>query len=577
MILLLLSLDLDDLAPRALRETAVIVARDGERAAVVDRAAALWVGEGRLTRVATLAQVPDGLELGAGGLLLWSVTREGLWTETQVELRDARGRLSRTQLVEGPASGALALDDGFALAFPSEILLIAEGGAREVPLPLLEPELLSASEGTLIVHGEGGASASVDLATGCARGEPGEGPLARWLQACAALGCAQPDGAPGPQILTPAQAVQAEQARQATIRAAVAARSPALLAGLWVRGRDAIQALAPGPAAGKARFTTLTGDRLSAPSDTFGPDGALILQDIDDDLQGWTDGPLAPGCHARVLLAPASATMAARMDEAREARKQAHDRCADQVRVLPVGLLPDSVQGPTLRYASPSGDLLARRLGPLGPAQVRLDIASLTPRGDPLTELGQLPLYNPEWIVSAAKADEMILDVDGSALIAASWELLRVDPSVQRVARMALPGPVEGLSVRKNGTVDAVVGGQRAVIDLDHQTARYYDPAPASAPAPAAVEPGPWRIAGSAIEKLGPDGKVVARTTLPLPPRVVARAGSGAVVQTALGLFGLDADGKLSWKLPDAGAWVVTRGYLLVGTSSGVAGFRLAR
>lgn len=570
MLLLLLALDVAGLAPRALQKSAVLVARDGDTAAVVDQQAALWVGEGRLTKVATLPTIPDGLALAERGLALWSVTREGLWTESHVALRDREGQLLRELTVQGPAQSAVATGSGFALAFPGEVLLLEPDRAREVPIPLLSVEQMSASEGVLIVHGDGGRAATVDLELGCARlASPVDGALERWLQARAQAVC-------DPRSATAQAAEDAEAARDAAIRGAIAARSPALLAGLGVLGREAVLALAPRAVEGKPRFVTLSGDTLQARPGTFGPEGAILLQDIDDDLEGWAEGTYAPACHARLLLAPSTAAMAARMSEAIYARKRAEDACAGEIRLLAVGQLADTTRGPTLRYTSAQGDLLARRSGPIGPHQVRLDIASLTPKGDPLTSLGQLPLYSSEWIVPGARATEIIQDVDGSAIIAAGWDLVRVDSSGKRVARMSLPGPASALSVRTNGSLDAVVGGQRAVVDLDQQTVRWFEAAPGASPSPPVRARGPWSVEGGDVVHTRADGKRT-RISLATPALDVAAAGSGAVVETALGLFGLDGEGKPTWKLPDAGAWTVTKGVLIVGQSTGITGYRLPR
>lgn len=571
MIPLLLALDLAGIAPRSLQKSAVVVARDGDASAVVDREAGLWLGEGRLSKVATLSVIPDGMALSEQGLALWSVRREGLWTESHVELRDRGGALRREATVQGPAQSATATEDGFAIGFPGEVLLIEPDRAREVPVPLLSVERLRARDGSLLVHSEDERAAVIDLERGCVTTTPEPtGALERWLEARARVVC-------DPGLPTARATVEAEEARNAAIRGAVAARLPSLLAGLGVLGRETVLALAPRPEQGRPRFTTISGaERIQAAKGSFGDEGAILLQDVDDDLEDWAKGVLAPACEARILLVPTSAHMAARMAEAAAARARAGDRCADQIAVMPVGRLSDELVGPTLRYVSAQGDLLARRTGPFGPAQVRLDIASLTPRGDPLTTLGQLPLYSPEWNIPTAKATEIVLDVDGSAVIAAGWELVRVDASGKRVARMTLPGPVERPSVRTNGTIDAVVGGQLAVIDLDKQIARYSEPAPPGSASPPVRETGRWAIDGGRVVHVGSDGKPTV-ISLPTPALEVAAAGSGAVVATAYGLFGLDADGKPTWKLPDTGAWVITRGVLIVGLSTGITGFRLPR
>lgn len=567
--LLLLALDLAGLAPRALQKTGVQVARHGEAAAVVDREAALWVGEGRLKKVASLAVIPDGIALGDDGLALWSLRREGLWTETRLERRGLDGALLDEAVVQGPALFGVALEDGFAVALPGQLALLREQGLRLVALPVLLPELVTEAEGTLLVRG-GDQRASVDLETGCARAvEPGPSALEAWLVARAEAAC-------DPRAARPELAVDAEAARAAAIRGAVAARSPGLLAGLGVLGREAVLALAPRADGGKGRFTTLSGDVLPGRPGLFGAEGAVLVQDVDDDLEGWAEGEHAPACHARLLLVGSTPGAAARNRETVAARRRAGDDCADQIVALQAGELVDTVAGPTLRFSSPRGDLLARRVGPLGPAQVRLDIASLTPRGDALTALGQLPSYNSEWMIPAARAAEIALDVDGSAIIAAGWDLVRVDPSGRRVARLALPGPVGALGVRTNGTIDAVVGGQRAVVDLDDQQVRWFEAAPGASPSPPVRERGPWSVEGGQLWRAGADGQR-RRIALAVPALDVAAAGSGAVVETALGLFGLDAEGKPSWKLPDAGAWAVSRGVLIVGTAAGVAGYRLPR
>ncbi len=568
MLWLVLALDLAGIRPGSLRESAVLVARRGELAAVVDREAGLWVGEGRLTRVASLGSVPDGIALGEGVIGTWSVERTGLLTETSMELYDLKGASLEHRGLEGPAVQALGLEGEVAFAFPGMVELLADDRPREVIIPLVSVERLSVSDRTLLVHGDGGRAVSVDLDRGCAEAHfPPESALDRWLLARTTAWC-QPST--GRAIGSPEE----QAARDAAIRGAVAAGSPALLAGLGVVTRHQIAALAPGPEEGKARFTQLSGEKLSAKSGTFGPEGAVILQDRAAELSGWAEGDYAPACYARVLLVSSTPELAARAEELVRAR--ARDDCAGELRALPSGVLLDSVAGSTVRYTSSGGDLLARRVGPYGPAQVRLDIASLTPKGDGLLELGQLPNLYQEWIVPAAKATELVLDVDGSAVCAAGWEVLRVDPTGKRVARVPLLGPVEALALRKNGSVDLVTGGQQAVVDLDRPTVHHYDPAPGAKASTPARERGPWSVEGGALWLQESGGRKV-KIPLALPALDVAAAGSGAVVETPLGLVGLDGDAEPIWRMADTGAWAVTKGMLVVGTAGGVAGYRLPR
>lgn len=570
--MLMLAGELDGWKPKEVVEQALISARDGDLAVVVDRTAGLWIGEGRLRQVATLESVPTGLALGED-LALWRVAREGLWTRTTVEIRDRGGAVLRTETTDGPATDVLPLPGGFVVSLPGELRLIAgDAPVRVIPLPFLVTESLELDDGWMKIYGDGGSFSAVDLESGCPSPLPDEGdPLTRLIRWRAREACADQRALPADVL------IEAEEARAAAIRGAVAARSPALLAALGVRTRDDISALAPGAVQGTTRLTFLGDQQLSAPSGTFGHAGAILLQDVDTDLAGWAKRPWGPACNARILLIPTSASRAARYSQHLARLHATGEPCADQVALMPVGTLRDPVAGPTIRYTAPNGNLLARRTGLAGPMQVRLDVASLTPQGDPLTALGKLPLYAPAWIVPAARAFEATLDVDGSLVAAAGWEIIRVDPGGRRVARKALPGPVHDLAIRKNGTIDAVVGGQRVVIDLDKDEVHWHEAGAADQPTTPARETGPWSVEGTTVRRAASSGRPALVRALPVELRAIAALSAGAVVETDLGLFGLDEDGAPSWRLPDTGTWAVSDRTLIASTAGGLAGFELGR
>lgn len=571
--LALMALDMAGVRPRQLQETGVLITRSGERVAVVDREGDLWMGEGRLKKVAHLYTVPTGMAM-ADQLALWTVTREGLWTRSRLQLMDARGQITRDQVVEGPVSDVLAYDGGYALALPGAVMLLPNAGEpRTIPLPFLSPSTLAHSDGRLRVHADSGEILGVDLATGCPTVLPDEGePLTRLLRARSAAVC-------DPDVTLPSSVkAEAEAARQAAVEGAIAARSPALLAGLGVRGERAVLSLAPGPPPGYPGFARQTGERVRGNTALFGSRGAVILQDFEQDLRGWAEGRYAPACVARLVLSSTDEAHHARNLEALTLLRQAREECVDSVLVAPMSSMDDTLNASTIRYASSAGDLLARRVGPAGPVAVRLDIASLTPTGDPLTPIGKLPNYNYEWIVPAVRPRELLLQEDGSVLAAAGWELVRVSPSGKRVARWTLPGPVSNLALRPTGEVDAVVGGQAALLDLDARRARWFDPVLSRDPPQGPVrDPGRWSFDGATLSRK-PNLAVEAVTlTLPVGIRAVAAAGDGAIVETSVGLIGVDRDGKLVWKMPDTGAWIISGDQVIVGTTQGIVGFPLPR
>jgi hypothetical protein len=97
--------------------------------------------------------------------------------------------------------------------------------------------------------------------------------------------------------------------------------------------------------------------------------------------------------------------------------------------------------------------------------------------------------------------------------------------------------------------------------------------APRYRPAPA-VDPGPWRLAGD--RRLQASASAGGGTLdLPVPIRHVENRTGGTVLYTDLGIFGLDGEGTLTWRLTDAESWVID-GPLVVGTTPfGVAAWRL--
>lgn len=570
---LLLTLDMQGVKPRHLQESGLLIARSGERAAVVDTEGYLWMGEGRLKKVAKLSTVPTGMAL-TDELALWTVSREGLWTRSRLQLIDDEGEITRDEWVDGPVSDVLSYEGGYALALPGAVLLLPDKGeTKAIPLPFLTPSTLAHSDGRLRVHADSGEIIGVDLSTGCPTVLPDQGePLTRLLRARSAAVC-DPDITLPPEIKAAAEA-----ARQAAIEGAIAARAPALLAGLGVRGERAVLSLAPAPPPGYPGFARQQGESVRGNPAIFGPKGAVVLQDFEQDLRGWAEGRYAPACVARLVLSSTDEEHHARNIEALASVRQARESCADSVVVAAMGSMDDTLNASTLRYVSSAGDLLARRVGPAGPIQVRLDIASLTPQGDPLTVLGKLPSYNYEWIVPAVRPRELVLQEDGSALAAAGWELVRVSPSGKRVTRWTLPGPVSNLSLRPSGEVDAVVGGQAALIDLDARRARWFDPVSNLSPAPAPVrDPGRWSFDGVTLNRKGNLDLEPVSLTLPVGIRSVATAGDGAIVETTIGLVGVDRSGKLVWRMPDTGAWIVTGDQVIVGTTQGIVGFPLPR
>ena len=86
-------------------------------------------------------------------------------------------------------------------------------------------------------------------------------------------------------------------------------------------------------------------------------------------------------------------------------------------------------------------------------------------------------------------------------------------------------------------------------------------------------DPGRWSFDGATLSRK-PNLAVEAVTlTLPVGIRAVAAAGDGAIVETSVGLLGVDRDGKLVWRMPDTGAWIVSGDQVIVGTTQGIVGF----
>lgn len=567
----------NDLRPRSLRERAMRRAGAGGLLAVVDVDGALWTGTKRLHRVAELGSVPTDIVVVEDTVVAWWQERRGLWTRTRLGAWSASGTRLRDDVVDAPVLGETAIGAHLALALPGELLLVPVKGGdiRSVPLPFARPVGVRRVEGGLAISRPSGAPLLLGP-RGCplnplAPLRPDADPMARvrrWYF----------DHACGSQAPLPEEVLRlAEAERMAAVRRAVEAGDTVALAAMGVRGKAAVEALRPKKQPDEGRFVARA-DRIArvAPA-LLGATGAVVLLEPDAhmNLEPWVEGPLAPACTARVVLAPKSPATLAALRAARADLLRRGADCANRLEVVDRSQVGEA-EWPVL-YVAPSGSLLGTRDGAISPLTARLDIARVLVSDDPLAPLARLPDLQPLWQVGSGPGREVVLDIDGGWIAASGWDVIRGTPRGQRIVRVSLDGPVSALTLQPDGRVRVVAGGQRAVVDLDARKVTWGSPAAPDeiAPPPRRADSGAWSIRDGMVVRPGWRGRTAVRVALPVTPRAVAAMPAGAVVQTDLGLLGLDADGRLVWRLVGARAWRITNGVLVAATPRGIGGYSL--
>jgi hypothetical protein len=569
--------------PRHLQEEAVVWAVDGDGrvVALADRAAGLWVGEGRLQRLGSLSFIPDQIVAGEHVLVARS-DRKGLTAETAWAVMDRSGAGVLKGSHDTPLIAARDTEDGAVLLFHDVLLVarLAEQSVIEIPLPFLGAGGLSLDGNVAVVGGPDGTSLRVGLSDGCAL-NLGDGPpddaLLASLWRRTALIC----GAPA--RLSPERTALADAALAARLEQALDAGDADLIFALGAG--DVLESMRPFGDAYPGAVRTREEASVQVDASLVSSSGLTVVVAAPTqgmDLAPWVLGAAAPACVAPVVLAPREAAVATYLSLRVAALRDAGTPCADGLRVAvpgQVGAWKDS-----LFYVQADGTVKGARSGGVSARRVRLDLAWLTGEADPLFEIAAAPELVPEWHLGPGPAFGPVLDVNGSWIAGAGWDLLRGNARAKRVERVSLPGAVTSIRVRRDGRLEVLAGGHPARV-IQETGEIEWSSAPADSAAVVtvervqmrarpAVDPGPWRAMGSgrlqAAANAGGGTK-----HLPVSIKYVENRDGGTVVYTELGLLGLDEDGEITWRLTDLVDWVLCDDLIVGATPFGLAGWRL--
>lgn len=542
--------------PKRLASTAVLVHEEGDQLYIVDDTNTLWTGmAGDMERRFTLPERPTGLRLGAH-LLAWSVQQRGLVAETRVYSLD----LGKGTTLGHHEEAALLLDSvsvpGLdALLFPGA--LIPLDSRAPLPLPPASTGRLRADAGRLVVTLDG-RDLPLDLAT------------LRPLEALPA----------------PRDGVEAliDLERQVA-RAAAALQGDAVrLQSLGVRGEAAVEALRPREAEKVRPFRTRDESKVSVPPALLGPGVTVVLHAPSPalDLGPWMVEAEAPACHARLVLAPTDVVEAAWWSAEVDRLLALHPGgCGlDTLVAAPGDIGAHGADGPPsgLWFVDAQGRLLGSHEGTVTAPMARFDLARARPDRDPLRTLAELPELRPEWVAGPGAAEQIALDVDGTWVAGVGWDLLRGTPDKLRLDRVPLSGPVRGVAVLPDGRFRAESAGQPVIVDVERRRQAWGqggDVATRRA-ADGALDPRPWTVEGGVASRPHPTKKGQrVKVTLPVPITRGQARGDGLICETRLGLIGLNGEGVATWRVTELSDWVLTGGFLLAATPTGLRAYLL--
>ncbi len=553
----------------------------GDVVALVDRDGGLWTGRRKLSRLGAVSFVPDRLLYGDRLVLVRSeqagLTGHAAWA---VLRPDGAGAIKGER--DAPVREVRATPTGAVLLFPDAVVVVDQDRreSKEIPLPFLHPRDLRVEGGVARVRGPDGRGLTLALTDGCPTDLPAVAPedaldAVMWREAARVCGA--------PPRLDDAVIRRARAQRDAAVEEALAAGDADAIIALDPPG--GVEGLRPsgkgqlGAVRTREEATVRVAERLL-------PDAGLVVVHTKPtpgmDLGPWAGTPWAPACVARLVLAPGTLEEAAVLEDRIAAAGARGLACADGLAVAHPGEVSEWKDA--VFYVEAGTRVRGGRNGALSPHRVRMDLAWLTGAADPLHTIAAAPELVPEWTVGPGPGFGPILDVDGSWVAGAGWDVVRGPASAQRVDRASLGGPVSGLRVRRDGRMEVVSGGQHALATLETGAVTWVDAPSDSAdvyaiqrprrgPRPA-VDPGPWRVVGASTLQgsAKANGKVV---ELPVAVRDVENRDSGTVVHTDLGLIGLDAEGTITWRLTDPLDWVLVEDRIVGTTPFGVHGWRL--
>ncbi len=584
----LLAADLSAVKPRKVAQDAAmsVTAANGD-VAVVTHDGELWAGSGTLRKLGSLPGTAAGLHLSGDVLTAWSTVRTGLCVETELRRVSTDGSAFPDQRLPGAPLAILPVKGAQALLWPDrlDILPNQPGAARSIPLPASPAVGLSLHNGRLQVDAADGPLMAVDLATGCPVGledDPQRSPLERWRVREARRLCETP-----PHLPDPVRA-EAEIERAARLSRAMMDGDTETLARLGPPTCAGIEAQRPTASGHASAFTTRREKAIQVARDLDPGRGFMtILREPDPamDLGPWVSGPFAPACEGRLILAPEDAAVGRWLRRALAEADRLGASCADNVRVADpgdIGPEPAGDDPSKVLYVKSGGSLLGVRQGAVSARMARLDIARLA-ADDPLHDLAQAPELTPSWSVSPGPGGPLLIDVDGSWVAGAGWDLVRGPPNAIRKERTPLLGPVSRLQGRSDGRFEVVAGGQPARVALEDHSIEWMEalsPDEQLLPIPDALPPrpetnrGPWRIVGEGrVGARSDQGERVVDLGLPISRLINGRLMS--VLVTPVGLVGIDGAGKLAWRLTEVDRWVWTEDFVVGSSPWGVQGYRL--
>ena len=583
--------DLSQVRPKRLAaDAAMSVAGDGGRVALVTSTGEVWVGTQRLEAVGDLGGPPHGLHLSGGAVTAWSTRRTGLCVETSVATFSPAGSPT-PRIAPGSPLQVMAIPGGHALLWADRVERIsADGAAPQVfPLPPGWPVGLSMVDGQVQVDGAEGALLQIDLEAGCPDGLPDDDPSLRALERKQLRDARRVCGAP-PHLPDRIDAI-ADVARAAGQAAAIRAGDTDALARLGAPTCAQLEALRPievdATSAFSSRFErSLTLAARIQPQRGLG--AVVRVKDPGMDLEPWMEGPHAPACTGSLVLWAQEPAHAGYLKQRLAELRERGGGCADRARIAwPSDVGPfekeDEDDPGDAFYVQPGGGWVGVRRGALSARMVRLDLARLDP-ADPLHGVAKAPELVPAWTVGPAPGGDVVLDVDGSWVAGAGWDLVRGPPNAIRKERASLLGPVERVQGRADGRFEVVAGGQPARVTLeDGGSVEWTDalssgeallPVPDALPPKPSVDPGPWRVVG--------EGRLAARSetgplsvSLGLPVQRVLNGRNATAVVTPLGIVGVGRDGTLLWRMTEARQWVFTGDFVVGTTPWGIQGYRL--
>ena len=582
---------LEQVKPRKVVEQALLTATatDGTTAVALPDGQ-VWVGTRKLRAVGALPGPADGLHVSHGAVTAWHTKRAGLCVETTVHTWSTAGEELHAMTGVGAPISAAARPGAparHALLWRDHVDLIPVTASKptRLVLPLGQPIGLSTHNGGLQVDGTTGPLLQLD-AEGCPTGledDPAARPLARLRTREARRACTDP-----PRLPRDIEA-QAEAALDALQRDAISRGDAEALAQVGGLSCDAIEQQRPAPSDDSSAFAERF-DRQLPLRGRLDPRGqtAAVVREFDPatELRPWVDGPWAPACAAKLILVASDPAKAAVLGTRLDDLQRQGASCAGQaIAAAPdeLGAIDEEDGAPgRVLYVTEGVRWAGIRRGSVSWRMVRMDLARLAP-GDPLHRIARASELTPSWSKGPGPGGPVIIDVDGSWVASAGWDLVRGPPNAIREERVSLNGPIVRLQGRRDGRFEVVSGGQVARVALEGRQVEWAEqrsdttellPIPPPLPPRSESDSGPWRIVG--------DGRIGGRTkdgnvTIDLGVAIerVYNGRIASVVVTPVGLVGVGPDGSLRWRLTEVDQWVWTDAFV-VGTSPwGIQGYRL--